>query len=135
MPIAKTMEFCVDLCIQGYHVYKEIWTAVVGEELNTEREIGNIVDRYAVAMKKDSGETVAHLPKKISRMCSMFIPEGGKILCIVIGNRRYSSNLVQGGLEIPCTLLFRGEEKYIQKLKKLIYIKNKLKCKVIVKQN
>ena len=68
-------------------------------------------------------------------MCSMFIQEGGEILCIVIGNRRYSSDSVQGGLEIPCTLLFRGEEKYIQKLKKLIYLKDKLKCKVIVKQN
>ena len=86
-------------------------------------------------MKKDFGQTVGHLPKKISRMCSMFIQEGGEILCMVIGNRRYSSDLAQGGLEIPCTLLFCGEEKYIQKLKKLIYIKNKLKCKVIVKQN
>ena len=101
----------------------------------TEREFGNVVDRYAVTVIKDSGEMVGHLPKKISRMCSMFIQEGGEILCIVIGNRRYSSDLVHGGLEIPCTLLFRGEEKYTQKLKKLIYLKDKLKCKVIVKQN
>ena len=135
MPIAETMEFRMDSCIRGYHVYEEIWTAVFGEQLYTEREIGNVVDRYAVAVKKDSGETVGHLPKKISRMCSMFMQEGGEILCIVIGNRRYSSDLVQGGLEIPCTLLFRGEEKYIQKLKKLIYLKNKLKRKVIIKQN
>ena len=54
-------------------MYEEIWTAVFGEEFNTEREIGNIVDRYAVAVKKYSGETVGHLPKRISRMCSMFI--------------------------------------------------------------
>ena len=85
MPIAKTMEFCMDSCIRGYHVYEEIWTAVFGE-LNTEREIGNNVDQYAVAVKKDSGETVGHLPKKILQMCSMFIQEGGEILCIVIGN-------------------------------------------------
>ena len=71
----------------------------------TEREFGNVVDRYAVTVMKDSGETVEHLRKKISRMCSIFIQEGGEILCIVIGNRRYSSDLVQGGLEIPCTLL------------------------------
>ena len=128
MPVIGTMEFRMDSCIRGYHVYKEVWTAVFGE-LYTEREFGNVVDRYAVTVMKD------HLPKKISRMCSMFIQEGGEILCTVIGNRRYSSDLVQGGLEIPCTLLFRGEEKYIQKLKKLIYLKNKLKCKVIVKQN
>ena len=80
-----------------------------------ERELGNIVNRYVIAVKKDSGEMVGNLPKKISRMCSMFIQEGGEIMCTVIGNRRYSSDLVQGGLEIPCTLLFHGEEKYIQK--------------------
>ena len=44
-------------------------------------------------------------------------------MCAVIGNRRYSFDLVQGGLEIPCTLLLRGEEKCIQKLKKLMYLK------------
>ena len=44
------MKFRMDSCIQGYHVYEEIWTAVFGEELYTEREIGYIVDRYAVAM-------------------------------------------------------------------------------------
>ena len=113
MPIAETMEFRMDSCIRDYHVYEEIWTAVFGEELYTEREIGNVVDCYAVAVKKDSGETVGHLPKKISQMCSMFIQEGREILCIVIGNRRYSSDLVQGGLEISCTLQFHGEEKYI----------------------
>ena len=121
------MELRVESCICGYHVYKEMWIAVFGEELYAERELGNVVDRYVIAVKKDSGETVGHLPKKISRMCSMFIQEGGEIMCTVIGNRRYSSDLVQGGLEIPCTLLFRGEEKYIQKLKKLIYLKKKLK--------
>ena len=39
----------MDSCIQGYHVYEEIWTAVFGE-LYTEREIGNVVDRYASAV-------------------------------------------------------------------------------------
>ena len=50
-------------------------------------------------------------------------------------NRRYSSNLVQGELEIPCTLLFHGEEKYIQKLNKLMYMKKVEAYEVIVKQN
>ena len=73
MPIAERMEFRIDSCIQGYHAYEEIWTVVFGEEFNTEREIGNIVDWYAVAVKKYSSETVGYLPKKISQMCSMFI--------------------------------------------------------------
>ena len=55
------MELVWPSCIRGYHVYGENWTAVLGEELNCEREIGNMVDRYAVAVKKpDMGETVGH---------------------------------------------------------------------------
>jgi len=49
------MEFIVSLCIHGYHVYSKEWTAVLGETLTCEREIGNVVDRYAVATKKYSG--------------------------------------------------------------------------------
>ena len=73
MPVIRTMEFRMDSCIRGYHIYKKVWTAVFGEKLYTEREFGNVVDRYAVTVMKDSGETVGHLTKKISRMCSMFI--------------------------------------------------------------
>ena len=46
--------------IRGYHVYGKHWTTVLGEQLASEREIGNMVDRYAVAVKKDGGETVGH---------------------------------------------------------------------------
>ena len=40
-------------CIRGYHVYKEIWDATIGEELACERDPHNVEDRYAVAVKKD----------------------------------------------------------------------------------
>ena len=107
-------------CIRGYYVYGEVWMAVMGEELLCERELGNVVDRYAIAVKKpDSGITVGHLPKKISRVCSMFTQRGGKITATVKGRRRYSSDLVQGGLEIPCDLTFNGEKEEILQLKKV----------------
>ena len=60
----EQMELCLDSCICGYHVYNEIWTVVLGEVLITERELYNVVDRYAVAMKKYSGETVGQIPRK-----------------------------------------------------------------------
>ena len=47
-----------------------------GEQLTCQREVGNITDRYAVTAKKDSGETVGHVLKKISRICSMFLRHG-----------------------------------------------------------
>ena len=46
-----------------------------------EREIGNVVDRYAVAAKNDSRITVGHLPRKISRICSIFLMGGGNGYC------------------------------------------------------
>ena len=37
-------------------VYEEVWTATFGEQLYTEREYGNIVDHYAVVMKRATKE-------------------------------------------------------------------------------
>ena len=48
--------------------YNIILTAVLEEVLLTERELHNMTDHYAMAVKKHSGETVGHLPRKISRM-------------------------------------------------------------------
>ena len=39
--------------VRGYHVYKEIWEASVGEVLVCEREPNNALDRYAVAVKEN----------------------------------------------------------------------------------
>ena len=50
-------------------------------------------------------------------MCLLFLCQGGNIVCIVTGHRRYSQDLPQGGLEIPCTLSFSGESTYIEKAK------------------
>lgn len=102
-------------CVRGYHVYRHIWEAAVGEELVCQRETANLSDHYAVAVVKD-GVIVGHLPKKISRLCSLFIRRGGAISCRVSGSRRYSSDLPQGGLEIPCTLICTGDAKEVKKL-------------------
>ena len=108
-------------CVRGYHVYKEIWEAAVGEILVCEREPRNAADRYAVAVKKD-GMIIGHLPRKVSRVCSLFLRRGGIIHCKVTGRRRYSGDLPQGGLEVPCTLAFesRAKPKELAKIKHLL---------------
>ena len=114
------MEVCErNSCVRGYHMYKDIWNAVIGEELLCEREPDNRSNRYAVAIKKD-GIIIGHLPRKISRTCSLFLRRGNEITCRVTGHRRYSVNLPQGGLEVPFILRFEGEAKEIMKLKKFI---------------
>jgi len=78
-------------------------------QLQCEREVGNSHDPMSVAVKKliDGENTiVGHVPRRISPLCSVFIRRGGSITCIVDGPRRYSADLPQGGLELPCKLIF-----------------------------
>ena len=79
-------------------------------------------DLYAVAVMK-SGQVLGHLPRKVNRVFSIFLRRGGSISCIVLGGRRYSADLPQGGLEIPCRLLFEGEIKEIEKVTKHFKVK------------
>ena len=70
-----------------------------------------------------AGITVGHLPKKISSTCSLFILDGGVISCKVTNpHRRYSNDLVQDGLEIPCTITLQGTKELTDKARKLLSI-------------
>ena len=116
--------FSVEAMIQGHHVYKEIWISVEGEILSCMREVGNSHDPMAVAVKKGSN-VVGHVPRKISAVCSIFLRRGGTINCRVAGHRRYSSDLEQGGLEVPCILTFSVSSPHnqvvsVEKTEKLI---------------
>ena len=99
-----------------------IWNnPIVGEELPC--ELGNSYDPHAVAAKKTIGgktKVVGHVPRSISAISSLFIRRGGIIQCEVTGNCRYSADLPQGGLEIPCALDFITDDvKDDKKAKKL----------------
>ena len=106
-----------ELCIRGHHIYKNIWNPAVGEVLVCEREPHNAADRYFVAFTK--GVFVGHLPLKLSKLRSLFLRRGGTIDCVITGARRYSVDLHEGGLEVPCSLLLKAKLKEIEKFKKL----------------
>ena len=103
---AVTTEVVYYSKIRGYHVYKEVWSAVVGETLACHRETRNLIDPYVVAVIR-SGKVVDHVPCSISMLCSLFIKRGGNIItCEVTGNRQSSYDLPQGGIEFLCKLIF-----------------------------
>ena len=68
MKIVLTIMQAVSSCIRGYHVLCDvIRTAVMGEQLLREQKpelwLGlTVIERNALAMKKDSCVTVGHLP-------------------------------------------------------------------------
>ena len=108
-----------EMCVRGYHVYHKVWDAVIGQMLECERETHNEKDRYAVAVMQE-GRVVGHLPRKYSRVCSLFLKKGGSISCTVTGKRRFSADLNQGGLEIPCLVTFKSSRRNIEKLAKYL---------------
>ena len=65
--------FEVEAMVRGYHQYKEIWDAEVGEKLECQRETGNPHDIFAVAVLK-SRVIVGHVYMRTIYMymhCSM----------------------------------------------------------------
>ena len=116
--MART-SFTIDAMIRGYHVYKDIWSAVLDEELPCQLELSNLVDPFGIGVMKE-GTVVDHVPWKISSVCSLFLQRNGSIVCRVVGHGRFSEDLPQGGLEIPCTMTFEGEAKLTAKANKLI---------------
>ena len=87
-------------CIRGYHQYKDIWQAAVGEELLCEREPRNSHDGCCETRRDHCWSSTTESLKNM--LCS--------ILCTVTGGRKYSSDLPQGGLEAPCMLLFKHKK-------------------------
>ena len=79
--------------------------------------------RLAVSVLKRR-QIVGHVPRNISRACSVFLRNHGTIKCTVTGNRRHSSDLPQGGMEIPCSLCFTGCGDSLKKLSALFNSRN-----------
>ena len=111
--------FTVESCARGYHIYKDIWDATIGEELQCTRESNNSNDCYAVAVRKNDA-VVGHVPRKISRVCALFLEHNGTITYTITGPRRRSADLPQGGMELPCVLAFSGNPSDLLKVKRIM---------------
>ena len=82
------------------------------------RDVGNIIDRYAVGVYKNN-ILAGQVLQKISTLSLLFLRCRGSITCRISGRRRRSIDLSHDGLEVPCILVYRGTEKEIQKLVKI----------------
>ena len=55
----------------------------------------------------------------MSKLAHFFVKHDGEIRCEITGSKRYSSDLEQGGLEIPAKITFQNSNKIItEKMKK-----------------
>lgn len=109
IPIIVEREFRIQCSIRGFHIYKwKRWNPEVGSILTTipETRPGALVeDRYAIAIQHDK-ETIGHVPKILSKYTFFFLKNGGTLAVKVTGERQYSYDLEQGGLELPAEYCF-----------------------------
>ena len=123
IPIVVTTNFDVDSFVRRYHEYKSIWTPKSGEILSTEREQGNLVDKYVVCVKKEN-EIVGHLSLgkdvKFAKIAFYFLRADEYSSCNVLMKRK-PINLGDGdGMQVSCTLNFVGQKKFICILQKTL---------------
>ena len=116
MSVPSSDTYTFDSSIRGYHVYRDRLVAAVGKTLICRKECGNIHDVYAVAVV-EGVVIIGHMPRAILAVCYLFIEKGGTISCEITGSHRYSSDLPQGGLELPCKLTFSRPAKVMEKVR------------------
>ena len=93
---------------RGFHVYKAIWQPEEGEKLMCEHEENNKYDLFAIkGCRPLDRKIVGHLPIEISRITRFIIARGAMVEAQLTAAHYRHSTLVQGGLEIPCSLTFK----------------------------
>ena len=105
IPIVVVTSTDIVFNIKGYHVYKSVWTPTLQEQVYGEIEPHNLVDKYAVTVKKVE-KVVGHLPLggngKFAKTILYFLRAEpyGKCNITVTGK---AVNLGYGdGMQVPC---------------------------------
>ena len=62
--------------VKGHHIYKFVWTPVIGEELQTKLEQNNEHDRHAVAVMRDAGRAVMRDEYEQRFAAMVIVPRG-----------------------------------------------------------
>ena len=121
LPITLITSMDLETFIKGNRIYKNIWTSQLDELLEVSTEPDNLVDKFAVAVKKNQN-IVVHLKKgKTGRFA--------KTLFYFLRSDPYSKcharvtwkrcNLGDGdGLQVPCMLYISGQAEFMSILQK-----------------
>ena len=97
--------------VRGFHYYRRFWRP---KENDCFYEPGNVFDQFAIETVDERGETVEHLPKRISRVTRYFLDRGISMHCKLTSRHYRCSPLVQGGLKIKCEVVINSRATVLQ---------------------
>ena len=79
--------FALTSAVRRCHVYQDVFTPSIGENLVHKREFNNAMDKQAVKVVRGD-ETVGQLPRKLSRIVWYFLARSREISVEKISRRR-----------------------------------------------
>ena len=128
IPVIVKASTEIDTYVKGYHVYKNIWKLTVNEELETEMEPDNVMDKCAVCVKKNTSiEGHLHLGKNVKFpemiFYSLRADQDAECKVVITGKE---VNLGEGGrMQVPCKLKISSPRKIVEILCKNIQCSTK----------
>ena len=106
--MSKEKVLTVQTAVRGFHVYKASWQPKENEKLSCDHEEDNKYDIFAIKVCQSvDDKIVGHLPIEISRITRYALARGAKVEAQLTQSHYRRSPLVQGGLEIPCSLTLK----------------------------
>ena len=99
--------------MKGHHIYKDVWSPVIGEILQVEMEPDKLVHKNAICVRKD-GKVVGRLKKRLmgryAKTIFYFLRRDPFSKCTA---KFVGPNLGDGeGLQVPCEMHFVGQIKF-----------------------
>ena len=117
IPVIVKASTEIDTYVKGYHVYKNIWKPTVNEELETEMEPDNVMDKYAVCVEKNTF-IVGHLPLskngKFAKMIFYFLRADQDAECKVVITVKEVNLGDWDGMQVPCKLKISDPRKMVE---------------------
>ena len=109
--------------IKGHHLYKDIWTPEIGEQLKKRIEPDNWVDKSVCVEKDKKAIYICRKENlgKFAKIIFFFLRSDPYSSCIAtISGKR--CNLKDGeGLQVPCKLDMTGQQQYVNILKQELH--------------
>ena len=121
LPIVLITTLDLETFIKGHHVYKNIWTAKQGEQLDVLKEPDNPMDKFAVCVKINE-KIMGHLKKSKSGRFTktifyFLLSDAYSSAWVKVAGKR--CNLGDGeGMQVPCKLSLSGQPKFVSLLRK-----------------
>ena len=87
--------FTLESVVRGHHIYKRVWSPMLGEKLQIEIEEDNRNDARAVAIQK-RGKVVDHSPRETAKIVWYLLRRGSRKV-----QDNWKKNRTGGSLRLP----------------------------------